>query len=170
MVSAMASAYEKLSEEDRERVFLLAVGKNDYKRNDQNFCKGFAACPDDTESSWWKNWEVSQRDVFFYIKMDDDSWEFYCRYSMNDGRNEFANTINEMLAVRATMAEDVIISDIEGDDFVGNETYIEPENTSSEPVPAVGSSVPSYVSSSGSSTDYATFLIVSLALTCWSII
>ena len=168
MVSAMASAYEMLSEEDRERVFLLAVGKNDYKRNDQNFCKGFAACSDDTESSWWKNWEVAQRDVFFYIKMDDDSWEFYCRYSMNDGRNEFANTINEMLAVRETMAQDVIISDIEGDDFVGNETSIESENTSSEPVPAVGSSVPSYVSSSGSSTDYATFLIASLALVCWS--
>ena len=103
MVGTMASAYEALSEQDRERVFLLAVGRNVLQDSDSNFCRGFAACHDRSNSDpWWSSWGAKQRDVFFYVKNKDGSWEFYCRYSMNSNRDEFDDTIQELLSVAGT--------------------------------------------------------------------
>lgn len=96
----MISAYEALPKEDRVRVFLLAVGQDDYKADNQNFCKGFAACADEIESPWWMDWNAKQRDIFFYKKADPEdnsSWEFYCRYSMTTNKDSFGDTIQEML-------------------------------------------------------------------------
>ena len=115
MVSTMASAYNGLSEGERSRVFLQAVGLYRFRQKDQNFCQGFAACADNSDSSWWKDWNANQRDIFFYTKQANGSWEFYCRYSMNTNRNEFDATIREML--------DVV--DMLDDDLVGNETQIQ---------------------------------------------
>lgn len=100
MVSAMISAYEALPKEDRVRVFLLAVGQDDYKVDNQNFCKGFAACADEIESPWWMDWNAQQRDIFFYKKADPEdnsSWELYRRYSMDDNKVFVGDTIQEML-------------------------------------------------------------------------
>jgi hypothetical protein len=143
MVSTMVSAYEGLPNEERERVFLLAVGKDDYKDDDQNFCKGFAACADESDAPWWTAWNVTQREVFFYMKTDPEdnsSWEYYCRYSMNTGKDEFDDTIREML------------------ELVGDATSIEPENQSSDD------------SASSSSLNYMPFLMLSAAVLCWSMI
>lgn len=96
MISIMSSAYNGLSTEEKERVFLIAVGKDEFSNKNQNFCQGFAACPD---TSWWTTWNANQRDVYFYIKNEDDSWEYYCRYSMNDFSGEVEGTIREMLKV-----------------------------------------------------------------------
>lgn len=127
MVETMASAYEGLTEDERERVFLLAVGRDEYSNNDANFCRGFAACADDSGGPWWTALESAQRDVVFYIKADpasDDSWEFYCQYSMNTNRDEFDDTLREMLAITEASA---IEEDSAIDDLLGNETMIEPE-------------------------------------------
>ena len=103
MVGTMASAYEALSEQDRERVFLLAVGRNVLQDSDSNFCQGFAACHDRSNSDpWWNSWDAKERDVFFFVKNKDGSWEFYCRYSMNSNRDEFDDTIQELLSVAGT--------------------------------------------------------------------
>merc|ERR1712238_387084 len=40
---------------------------------------------------------------------DDDSWEYYCRYSMNSNNAEFDDTIREMLAVTAPVIEEVTV-------------------------------------------------------------
>lgn len=133
MVSTMASAYSALAEEDRDRVFMLAVGKAEYKSNDQNFCQGFAACADESGAPWWTALDAAQRDVVFYIKTDsnnDESWEFYCQYSMNSSKDEFDDTVQEMLTAAAAATatvDDEPSPSMEVDTF-GNETTIgEPE-------------------------------------------
>ena len=153
MVSTMASAYNGLSEGERSRVFLQAVGLYRFQRKDQNFCQGFAACADDSDSSWWNDWNANQRDVFFYTKQADGSWEFYCSYSMNNNRNEFDATIREML--------DVV--DMLDDDMVGNETQIDG-----------GEDFPPYVdassfgaSSSSSKTNYSIGATMVAAVIGW---
>ena len=149
MVTAMANAYNELSEEERESVFLLAVGKDDYSFVNDNFCKGFAMCTDDPDDPWWTTWDAAQRDVFFYVKNNGD-WEYYCRYSMNAGRNEFGNTIKEMLTIAATNTVEV-----EEDDSLGNETLIEDEDEPPfEAVQAVAGESLSYVSSSSTSSNF----------------
>lgn len=175
MVMAMASAYEGLSEEERERVFLLAVGQDSYEANSgQNFCQGFAACPDESDGSWWTNWDSAQRDIFFYIKTDpndDDSWEYYCHYSMNTGKDEFDDTIREML----TVTEKIIVEEIEeeafdGDEAVGNETAIE---VSPIPDPIIQRETTANTSSSYSSSisnHYLSLLMISGAILGWSIV
>jgi len=183
MVAAMASAYEGLSEEERERVFLLSVGKDVYKDDDQNFCKGFAACPDDSDNSWWNNWNSEQRDVFFYIKKDPndaDSWEYYCRYSMNSGRDEFDDTIREMLTItEKTIVEEVIEEIIEKfDEALGNETDTDItatpiEEPSSDPAPIVSDISTATISSSYSSSisnNHLSVLKLSAAVLGWSIL
>jgi len=180
MVSAMASAYEGLSEEERERVFLLSVGRDAYTSDNQKFCKGFAACADQSDGSWWTTWDVAQRDVFFYIKtdpMDDNSWEYYCDYSMNTGRDEFDDTIRGMLAITETMNEviaefdDEVDFDVEviEDALADNETSIEPESPLFDPVAVESDQSQSYVSSSSSSPNFTSFLILSTAALSWSI-
>ena len=172
MVAAMASAYGGLSEDDRERAFLLAVGRDDFKSMDQNFCRGFAACADDGASSWWTNWQVAQRDVFFYTKTDpsdDDSWEYYCRYSMNTGRDEFDDTLREMLEVTAaaklSFAGDDDI-DATMDDMVGNETTIEISKGQS-PVFVSMEAGPSRENASSSSSNRVLFSVLSVAALSW---
>jgi len=180
MVSAMASAYEGLSEEERERVFLLSVGLDAYTGNDQNFCQGFASCADQSDGSWWTTWDVAQRDVFFYIKtdpMDDNSWEYYCDYSMNIGRDEFDDTIRGMLAIIEKMNkviaefDDEVDFDVEviEDASADNETSIEPESPLIDPVPVESDLSQSYESSSSSSPNFMHFLILSAAALSWSI-
>jgi len=141
MVSTMASAYSGLSEEERDSVFLLAVGKNDYTNKAQKFCQGFASCADDGDASWWTAWDVAQRDVFFYMKTDpddDSSWEFYCKYSMNIGRNEFGDTIRTMLSI-ATANE--VEAEILEDDLAGSESQsLDPSEVLSDPSPSDTSS------------------------------
>jgi len=173
MVSTMANAYEGLSEEERERVFLLAVGKHDYRSEDQNFCQGFAACADDNDGSWWTTWDVAQRDVFFYIKMDpndDDSWQHHCRYSMNTGRDEFENTIREMLTMTEAISETLNEADDElAEDYLaGNETSIEQGQSSQNDAPDVQPTASS-ASSSSSSLNILPFLMLSAAVLSWSI-
>ncbi|VEU33962.1 unnamed protein product [Pseudo-nitzschia multistriata] len=169
MVSTMANAYNTLTDEDRERVFMLAVGQNDYSMSNQNFCQGFAACADESGSPWWNDVAAAQRDVIFYMKTDptdDSSWEFYCHYSMNTGRGEFADTIQEMLSITAANAMDLDESDFlgNGTDVFGNETMFEPDELSSNSITAMSS-----VSSSSSMTS--TFLLsimVSGSILVWS--
>lgn len=132
MVNTMASAYNGLTEEERERVFFLAVGKNDFKKYDSNFCGGFAACADDTDDPWWEALGAEQRDVFFYIKDNGDTWNYYCRYSMNTNRDEFDDTIREML-----VTVDANKPTIEPN---GNETMVE-EMEDGIPMPVMSSSV-----------------------------
>lgn len=153
MVSTMASAYEGLSEEERQRVFLLAVGKDKYQSNDQKFCQGFAACAD---SSWWTDWDAAQRDVFFYMKTnpeDDKSWEYYCRYSMDDGRDEFDDTIRAMLDVTASSSKD-----IDGFGVTGNATSIGPEKLFSNHVQVAS------LSQASSSSNFVLFFITAAVL------
>lgn len=110
MVTIMSNVYDGLSEEDRERVFFLAVGIDVHTDSNENFCKpGFSVCADDSDQNWWDSWDADQRDVYFYTRQADGSWEFYCRYSMNTEFDEFDATIRELLA---------------DDDLVGNETSI----------------------------------------------
>jgi len=116
MVGIMASAYKGLTEEEQERVFLMATGKDDFSNLDSNFCQGFAACHDEVLNPWWSTWGANQRDVYFYIKTDpndDDSWEYYCRYSMDTNNAEFDDTIREMLAVTEPLVEEVTVGDEE---------------------------------------------------------
>lgn len=173
MVTAMANAYVGLSEEERELVFMLAVGRDAYKNKDQNFCQGFAACADDSSGSWWSGWEVAQRDVFFYMKMDpndDSSWSYYCRYSMNQGRDEFDDTIREMLTLSASIS--VQLQEVEvafTDDSLGdNETSIEseipiPDSSGVDPPAmfAMSDPSPSPVSSSSSTLNFLPALMLS---------
>jgi len=123
MVGIMASAYKGLTEEEQERVFLLATGKEEFSDLDSNFCKGFAACHDESLDPWWNTWGANQRDVYFYIKNDpndDDSWEYYCRYSMNSNNAEFDDTIREMLAVTAPVIEEVTVGGEEASNAASN--------------------------------------------------
>jgi len=155
MVDAMASAYGGLSEEEREFVFMLAVGKDAYTDDNENFCKGFAACADDSDGSWWSGWDVKQRDVFFYMKMDpsdENSWSFYCRYSMNAGRDEFDDTIREMLTRSASVV------DITDDSLGDNETLIESDISIPDDSEV---DVMSYVSSSFSVSNFVPALMLS---------
>mmetsp|Transcript_11041 Transcript_11041/g.23405 ORF Transcript_11041/g.23405 Transcript_11041/m.23405 type:complete len:191 (+) Transcript_11041:399-971(+) len=189
MVSAMTSAYSALAEEDRERVFLLAVGKAEYAGNDQNFCQGFAACADESGAPWWTALDAAQRDVVFYIKTDpnnDESWEFYCGYSMNSGRDEFDDTLREMLAI--TAAATATVSDESsptGVDTFGNETrFDEPEEESfatllggAEEPPrkreaSQATSEASLVDSSSSyvGSSYAVSLMASVSILAWSML
>lgn len=102
MVGTMADAYEMLAEEDQQRVALIAVGKEDAYANNANFCQGqVQTCPND---SWWNTWNANQRDVFFYIKNQRGVWELYCQYSMNSNRDEFDDTLTEMLRITASNA------------------------------------------------------------------
>jgi len=168
MVRAMASAYEGLSEEERERVFLLSVGMDAQEASyGQNFCQGFAACPDESDGSWWTNWDANQRDVYFYIKTDpndDDSWEYYCRYSMNTSRDEFDDTIREMLTVTEKVIDD--------DETVGNETAIEVEEPDTVPDPIQRETTEDTSSSYSSSISnhYLSLLMLSGAILGWSIV
>jgi hypothetical protein len=168
----MANAYNGLSEEERERVFLLAVGKHDFRRKDQNFCQGFAACADDSDGSWWTTWDVAQRDVFFYIKMDpndDDSWQYHCRYSMNTGRDEFENTIREMLTMTEAISETLNEADDELAEgyLAGNETSIGQGQSSQNDIPAV-KPINSNASSSSLSLNALPFFMLSAAVLSWS--
>jgi len=161
MVSTMISAYNGLPKEDSERVFLLAVGPNSYKDDNENFCQGFAACNDDVNDTWIDEWDANQRDVFFYKKTDPEdnsSWEFYGRYSMNDHKFVFSDTIQEMLKLVGS-----------------NATLAECSAPTSFPVSAP-SSFPDSASSSlsdsasSSSSNSIPFLMSSAAVLAWSII
>lgn len=165
MVTAMANAYNELSEEERESVFLLAVGRADYSFLNDNFCKGFAMCADDPDDAWWTNWDAAQRDVFFYVKKNGD-WEYYCRYSMNTGRNEFGNTIKEMLTIAAENSIEVEVAEF---DSLGNETLIEDEEPPFEVVPVVSDESPSYVSSSSTSPNFVLSFMLSAGVLGWLI-
>ena len=174
MVSTMANAYAGLSEEERELVFMLAVGRDSLKSNNVNFCKGFAACADDISGSWWNDWSVEQRDVFFYMKMDpndENSWSYHCRYSMNQGRDEFDDTIREMLTLSASISEQLQEAEVEltdpleemeielTDDALGdNETSIELDMPTHTMV--LSETSPSYVSSSSSASNFVSALIL----------
>jgi hypothetical protein len=179
MVSAMANAYAGLSEEERELVFMLAVGRDDYKGDDENFCKGFAACADDSSGSWWSGWDVEQRDVFFYMKMDpndENSWSYHCRYSMNQGRDEFDDTIREMLTLSASISEqlqDVVeVEEVEfevnDDDLGDNETSIESETPMS--IMNLSEPLSESVSSSASSSNFLPALMLSAGVLGFSLI
>ena len=141
MVTTMASAYNGLSEEDRERVFMIAVGdsigERKSKKGNEPFCQGFAAC---TNDQWWEDWNAGLRDVFFFTKQADDSWEYYCNYNMDkkldSGYLEFKYTIQEMLCVVDTQG--------------GNETQIEVEEICSIPCDECATA-------SSSKMNYATF-------------
>ncbi len=163
MVNAMASAYDELSQEEQNRVFLLAVGINPLEGSNGNFCKsGFSVCADDSGWSWWTSWESEQRDVFFYTKQPDGSWDFYCRYSMNSHRDEFDETIREMLEV----TEDLVL--LEGsDDLVGNETSTMEDGM--EELSLVMSDMSSYTSSSPSCSTSAIFATLSAIVVGWTI-
>jgi hypothetical protein len=155
---------------------------------DSNFCQGFAACHDEALSPWWTTWGANQRDVYFYIKNDDDNWEYYCRYSMNTNNAEFDDTIREMLSV----TEEVEVVEVE-DDEIGNvtATLVEPSlpddsNTTiatpkhsdsplpmaTVPVPIVSENAGSYVSSSNfiSISNTLSLLILSMTVLGWSIL
>lgn len=179
MVSAMANAYAGLSEEERELVFMLAVGRDGYKSDNENFCQGFAACADDISGSWWSDWDAGQRDVFFFMKMDpndESSWTYHCRYSMDQGRDEFDETIREMLTLSASISEqlqDVVeVEEVEfedTDDYLGdNETSIESES----PTSTMKLSEPSspYVASSASASNFLPALMLSAGILGFSLI
>ena len=186
----IASAYNGLTEEEQDRVFLLSVGMESFSDLDSNFCKGFATCHDEALSPWWTSWGANQRDVYFYIKNDDDNWVYYCRYSMNTNNAEFDDTIREMLSVTEEVEVDVV--EVE-DDETGNVTtsLVEPSlpddsNTTiatpedsdpvlpmeSAPVPIVSENVGSYVSSSNfnSFSNTLSLLVLSMTILGWSIL
>lgn len=174
MVSAMASAYEGLTEEERERVFMLAIGKDDYTSMDTNFCQGIAACADESGGPWWNALEAAQRDVVFYIKTDpinDDSWEFYCHYSMNTGRDEFDDTIQQMLSITAANATI-------DESIFGNEATIEleqpvatlVEDPSQNPVLLMSNTDPAVFSSSYRASSSVLSLIISVSILTWSMV
>jgi len=171
MVSTMISAYNGLPKEDSERVFLLAVGTDSNKDDNENFCQGSAACNDDVNSTWWNEWDANMRDVFFYKKTDPEdnsSWEFYGRYSMNDHKLVFSDTIQEMLKLvgsDATLAECPVIAP----------TSFPVSAPTSFPVSAPTSFPDSASSSlsdsaSSSSSNSIPFLMSSAAVLAWSII
>lgn len=165
MVNAMASAYDGLSQEEQDRVFLLAVGINPLEGSNQNFCKsGFSACADDSGWNWWNSWESEQRDVFFYTKQPDGSWEFYCRYSMNSNRDEFDETIREMLEV----TEDLALLEA-SDDLVGNETSTT-KDAIDEISLVMSDMSASYASSSHSYSTCAIFATLSAIVLGWTIV
>jgi len=147
MVGIMASAYKGLTVEEQERVFLLATGKDEFSDLDSNFCQGFAACHDESLNPWWNTWGANQRDVYFYIKNDpndDDSWEYYCRYSMDTNNAEFDDTIREMLAVTAPVIEEVT---------VGGEE--ETSNTASNTAAVLESPIPE---NNSTASDFSVFV------------
>merc|ERR1719469_1454599 len=167
----MASAYKGLTEEEQERVFLMATGKDDFSNLDSNFCQGFAACHDEVLNPWWSTWGANQRDVYFYIKTDpndDDSWEYYCRYSMDTNNAEFDDTIREMLAVTETLVEEVTIEKVtfEDEEETSNTTVSLPEDsttTSDSPVPMPNAAVP-IVSENTVGASSSTFISISSTL------
>lgn len=164
MVSAMANAYGALSEEERELVFMLAVGKAAYSDDNGNFCKGFAACADDSSGSWWSGWDVDQRDVFFYMKMDpndENSWSYYCRYSMNAGKDEFDDTIREMLALSSTLQEEEV--EITDDSLGDNATFVESEIPDDNDVDTM-----SFISSSVTVSNFLPVLMLSVIVLIFS--
>merc|ERR1712238_606626 len=81
------------------------------------------------------------RDVYFYIKNDpndDDSWEYYCRYSMDTNNAEFDDTIREMLAVTAPVVEEVTVEDEEeSNTTVVSESSISDHSTTSNDFPVL---------------------------------
>jgi len=102
MVGTMADAYEMLPGDEQQRVILLAVGIENSMDSNANFCQGqVQTCPND---NWWYAWDANQRDVFFYIKNHTNGglWELYCQYSMNSNRDEFGDTLLEMLDITAS--------------------------------------------------------------------
>merc|ERR1712238_351779 len=87
------------------------------------------------------------RDVYFYIKNDpndDDSWEYYCRYSMDTNNAEFDDTIREMLAVTAPVIEEVT---------VGGEE--ETSNTASNTAAVLESPIPE---NNSTASDFSVFV------------
>lgn len=156
MVTLMSNAYDGLSDEEKERVFFLAVGIDLLKEDDENFCQqGLTVCSDDSEWTWWDSWRADQRDVFFYTRHSDGSWKFYCKYSMNEYFNEFDATIREML-------EEVDILNAD-DDLVGNATSISEDEAGCE-----SESESSFASSAFSLSSM--FAILSSAVLGWTIV
>merc|ERR1711957_774465 len=163
----MTSAYKGLTEEEQERVFLLATGKDDFSDLDSNFCQGFAACHDEGLNPWWTSWGANQRDVYFYIKTDsndDDSWEYYCRYSMDTNNAEFDDTIREMLAVTEPLVEEVTVGDEEetSNATAVLESFIPEDNTTTSDlsVPMSNAPVP-IVSENMNDTSSSNFIAIS---------
>jgi len=181
MVGIMASAYKGLTEEEQERVFLLATGKDDFSDLDSNFCQGFAACHDEGLNPWWTSWGANQRDVYFYIKTDsndDDSWEYYCRYSMDTNNAEFDDTIREMLAVTEPLVEDITVED---EEEASNATAIldqslpeDSTTTNDSPVPVANAPVQSISEnmngSSSSNFVSMSLLVLAMPLLGWYIL
>lgn len=80
----------------------MSVGKDEFSSQNLNFCQGLPSC---NSNQLWSDFGANQRDVYFYIKADqnsDDSWQYYCRYSMTTNYAEFQDTIREMLALTVT--------------------------------------------------------------------
>lgn len=103
MVQTMTDAYDALPSGTKERVFLLAVGRDQFTSADQNFCKGsFGMCHDEPNDPWWSSWSAAQRDVFFFRRVGGDDWEYFCHYSMNQYQPQFADTVSDMLALIPT--------------------------------------------------------------------
>lgn len=179
MVGIMADAYNKLSEEEQERTFLLAVGKDEYSSVNSNFCKGFAMCADAPLNPWWSSYEANQRDVFFYIKTDptdDSSWEYYCRYSMNTNYFEFEDTIKEMLQATSVareeagieISDDALLDDINGtmgDNTTDFFSSMDPLTTAASTSTALGVS-----GSSAFGSRLSISLLLSAAVYVWSIL
>merc|ERR1712238_391607 len=75
---------------------------------------------------------------------DDDSWEYYCRYSMDTNNAEFDDTIREMLAVTAPVIEEVT---------VGGEE--ETSNTASNTAAVLESPIPE---NNSTASDFSVFV------------
>jgi len=183
----IASAYNGLTPEEQDRVFLLAVGMESFSDLDQNFCQGFAACHDEALSPWWTTWGANQRDVYFYIKTDDDSWEYYCRYSMNTNNAEFDDTIREMLSFTEEVEVVVVEDDETGNVTATLEEPSLPDNSNTAiatpedpllpmataPVPIISENAGNYVSSSAnciSISNTLSLLVLSMTILGWSIL
>uniref|UniRef100_A0A7R9ZHD0 Uncharacterized protein n=1 Tax=Pseudictyota dubia TaxID=2749911 RepID=A0A7R9ZHD0_9STRA len=100
----MTNAYNDLALEDQEKLLMLPVGMNKTKEHDEKFCKGtFGMCHDEPGDPWWGAWNATMRDVFFFLRSDDQTtpseFKYICHYSMDHHADEFERTLQDLLVV-----------------------------------------------------------------------
>lgn len=100
MVNTMTKAYNDLSLDEKNRIYIMAVGKLEWMYANDSFCLGsFGMCSDVENDPWWKQWNAAQRDVYIFHRNNDGEWIYFCHFSMNDHPFQFDDALKEALAI-----------------------------------------------------------------------
>lgn len=94
-VRLMTTVYNGLSASEKARALFVAVGKSSLASSNSAFCQG--AFPAVTGDAWWAAWAAEQRDVVILRKVEQDSWEVYCKFSMNTYSDDFGSVVKSLL-------------------------------------------------------------------------